>query len=117
MNVQLSDNVVTAEEPITVGTNAGNKTLQEHGELAGFKAKMWKDTTGITNVMSFAELADQHYTTCDNAIEDAFHLREWDDRDEGIKFPRNHASNLCHFRFSNAYIILCWTNHISHLAQ
>ena len=42
--------------------------------------------------------------THDNAVEDAFHLREWDERDEGIKFPRNHTSNLYHFRFSDDYL-------------
>ena len=43
-NVQPLNNVVTTEEPIAVVVNAG--------ELGGFKAKMWKDTTGTTNVLS-----------------------------------------------------------------
>ena len=97
MNEQLLDNVVVAKEPITMGTNAGNEMLQEHRKLVGFKAKMWKDLTGIANALSFAELADQCHMTHDNAIEDAFHIKEWDDHDEGIKFPRNHSSNSCHF--------------------
>ena len=104
VNAQLLDDVVMAEEPMTMGTNAGNKTLRKHGESVGFEAKMWKDTTGIANVLSFVELTDQCHTTHNNAIEDTFHMREWDDCDEGIKFPRNHASNLCHFRFSDAHL-------------
>ena len=41
-NVQPLDNVVMAEEPMTVGTNAGNKTLQEHGELVVLKPRCGK---------------------------------------------------------------------------
>ena len=65
---------------------------------------MLKDTTGIANVLSFAELADQCHMTCDNTMEDTFHVKEWDNCDEGIKFPKNHASNPCHFRFSDAHL-------------
>ena len=104
MNAQPLDNVVVAEEPIAVYVNAGNKTLQEQGELAGFKAEMWKDTTGRSNVLSFAKLADQCHMTCDNAVEDAFHVKEWDNCNEGIKFDQNHLSNLCHFKFSDNHI-------------
>ena len=81
MNAQSLDNGVVAEEPIT-----RNKTLCEHGKLAGFEAEMWKDATGMANMLSFAELADQCHVTDDNAVEDAFHVKEWDEHDEGIKF-------------------------------
>ena len=42
-NAEPLDDVVTAKDPITMGTNAGNKTLNKFGELGSFKAKTWKD--------------------------------------------------------------------------
>ena len=104
VNSKSSDNVVTAEDPITMDTNAGNKTLNKFGVLSGFRAKMWKDPTGIANALSFAELANQCHIKHDDMMEDAFQVKECNNGDESIKFKCDCASNLCHFKFLGNHI-------------
>ena len=104
MNPKPLHGVVIAKEPMTMGTNAGNKTLTQFGEPGGFKAKMWKDIVGTVNFPSFAELAGQCHVKCDNTVEDAFHMAEWENGDEGIKFNQNCVSNSHHFKFSDECI-------------
>ena len=72
--------------------------------LGGFEAKMWKDPSGMANVASFAESANQCHIQHDNAVEDSFHVKEWDGADEGINFNCNCALNLHHFKFLDACI-------------
>ena len=86
--------------------NTGSETLNECGYLNSLKSRVWKDETGITNKLSFAESADQCHMTHDNLKEDAFQIKDWNRQDDsGIKFGRNHTSNSHDLNFQTSVSI------------
>ena len=66
VNKRLLDNVGETGHSLSMNTNAGSKVLNEQEILNGMKAPAWYNKTGITNIMSFANLADQYHITYDN---------------------------------------------------
>ena len=105
-NAELINDVVVDEKGLSMNTNAGSRVIKERGTMPGLDAKVWTDKTGVANVFSFADIADQYHVTYDNKIEDAFHVKSWnkDKNDINIKFPRDPKTRLYPYRFSSAYI-------------
>ena len=95
---KLLDNVKKTNLPLVMKTNAGERRLQEHGTLPGFKQKAWLDEDSITNIFSLAELTKDYRVTFDSSKENAFMIHAGDEKikfacsEEGLyyyKLPEN----------------------------
>ena len=98
--------VAQAEMALRMSTDAGKASLDKHGKLPGVEHKMWVNPEGTANVASLGDLSDQYHVYFNNAEEDVFVVREWDDTDgsNAVKFPRNHVSNLHSYKFGKEFL-------------
>ena len=78
MNSDLVSEIRTATVPVSMSTNAGQKTMTQEGEVRGIGAA-WFDPNQIANVAGFSHLRDKCRITCDSQVEDAFavHLPDY----------------------------------------
>ena len=70
---ELVNDVVKADNPIKIVTNAGTRIVSEQAMVAGF-GKVWFDEQAIANIFALADLKKKYHVTYDPAIEDAFIL-------------------------------------------
>ena len=68
---ELVYDVVKADNPIKIVTNAGTRIVSEQAMAAGF-GKVWFDEQAIANIFALADLKKKYHVTYDPAIEDAF---------------------------------------------
>ena len=63
--------IVKADNPIKIVTNAGTRIVSEQAMVAGF-GTVWFDEQAIANIFALADLKKKYHVTYDPAIEDAF---------------------------------------------
>ena len=68
---ELVYDVVKADNPIKIVTNAGTRIVSKQAMVAGF-GKVWFDEQAIANIFALADLKKKYHVTYDPAIEDAF---------------------------------------------
>ena len=80
---ELVYDVVKADNPIKIVTNAGTRIVSEQAMVAGF-GKVWFDEQAIANIFALADLKKKYHVTYDPAIEDAFIVHR--ENKEPLKF-------------------------------
>ena len=105
VNLMMAHDVAEAEAetPMRMSLNARGSTLDEHGKMLGLESETWLNPEGIANAASSGNSSDQCHVHFNNAIEDAFVLREWEDieGENAVKFPCDCVLNLCSHKFGN----------------
>ena len=59
-NRELLAGVYTSKKGMMMLTNAGEREIEERGELLGMKENPWLDEESLANVISFSELMKQY---------------------------------------------------------
>ena len=73
-NKKYVKNIRKADGTMTITTNAGELVVTKIADFPGFPKPVWFDERAITNILSYADLADNFHIVYDNAQEDAFLL-------------------------------------------
>ena len=102
-NRRYVKNIRRAEGTMTITTNAGELVMNKIADFPGFPKPVWFDERAITNILSYADLADHFHIIYDNAQEDAFLL--FKKNGDIIKFTRSKCGMYFH-NFIDRQIVL-----------
>jgi hypothetical protein len=98
MNPDLVTDIQVSENPVSMTTNAGNKTITLEATVPGNGTTLF-DPNQIANIYGFSHMADDHRITYDSNVEDAFNVYLPDGM---IKFERTN-DGLYAYRPSENY--------------
>ena len=73
-NEKYVTNIRKAPEPMHVNTNGGELIVEYIADFSGYPKPVWFHPKAITNIISYANLADNYRMLYDNRTEDAFLL-------------------------------------------
>ena len=98
-NNDLIAGVTNNEQIIEMKTNTGSRLITRKGTIPGMKHKVWHDPKSMTNIFSFAKLADEYRITYDSDKEDAFCIHT---QSGIVKFKQN-KEGLYYYNFPATY--------------
>jgi len=67
----MVSNIRRVDETLHLTTNIGVLTTNMKADLSGW-GEVWLDPTAVTNIFSYAEMADRYPVKYDNAVKDVF---------------------------------------------
>ena len=104
---QMVHDTAPAETALRMSTNTGGAILNKHGKSPGMENEMWINPGGMANVANLGDSSDQCHVCFNNAEEDTFMAREWNDTEgkNTVKFPWNHTSNLHGYKFGEEFLM------------
>ena len=92
IQLKLNAGVYTAEDPIQMCTNTGDKVLRERGVLLGMNIDPWLDENSMANIISFGKITEHYRITYDSEIEDCFFCHT---QTKIVEFKRTHEGLHC----------------------
>ena len=98
-NKDLLAGVHEVDRPIKMCANTGKRFMTERGETLGMKTDPWLDEKSMVNIVSFAELKQQHRVTHDSDHADSVFCHA----DTGIAEFDKTKEGLCAILLSSAH--------------
>ena len=100
-------NTRKASGTMTMMSNNGNLVCDAVADFPGFPEPVWHDKRAITNILSFAKMADHFFIECNDRVEDAFFIHE--PNGTTLKFIRSRCG-ICHHNLKQRQI--CFTQSV-----
>ena len=103
-NKKYVKNIRKAEGTMTITTNGGELCVNKIADFLGFPKPVWFDERAISNILCYADLADNFHIIYDNAQEDAFLL--FKKNGDILKFTRSKCGIYFHNLINRQIVLL-----------